>query len=82
MAEETAGKFGSREWFKAWGERLINGAIQGVSNAITTGTTGKPSGKATEQGAGRIFQTALSWLPYALIGGAALILLLALKKKA
>ncbi len=75
---ETEAKFGSLAWFKAWGERLIQAGIDGVTNELNpkTVSAGEPTVKP-----GSVMRQAVSWLPYALIAGAALILVLVLKKR-
>jgi hypothetical protein len=71
-------KFGSLEWMKGWGERLVNAGLEYLTNTIT------PK-KVTEGGSnltpGSVAKSAISWLPYVLIGGAALVLILVLKKR-
>lgn len=75
---ETEVKFGSGAWFKAWGERLLQGAIDGVTNTLNPRvvSTGTPTVQP-----GSVMRQAVSWIPYALIGAAALVLVLVIRKK-
>ncbi|MCJ7485275.1 MAG: hypothetical protein MUQ25_03785 [Candidatus Aminicenantes bacterium] len=77
MAEETA-KFGSLSWFKGWGERLANAGLEAVTNVITAKKVSSGSPTVTP---GSVAAKALTWLPYALIGAAALVLVLVMKKR-
>lgn len=76
MAAES--KFGSLEWFKGWGERLINGGLEYVTNTLTPKKVTEGAPTVTP---GSVAKTALSWLPYVLMGAAALVLVLVLKKR-
>lgn len=77
MAEESD-KFGSGAWFKAWGERLLQGAIDGVTNVLTPRAVSTGTPTVTP---GSVAARAVTWLPYALIAAAALVLALVLKKR-
>ena len=78
MAAEEDVKFGSSSWFKAWGERLLQGAIDGVTNVLTPNTVQANVPTVTP---GSVAQSALPWFPIAILGAALLILVLVLKKK-
>lgn len=74
---ETA-KFGSLEWFKGWGERLANAGLEAWTNTITAKKVSEGTPTVTP---GSVVKSAVSWLPYVLIGAAALVLILVLKKR-
>ncbi|MBE3120031.1 MAG: hypothetical protein IMZ50_14910 [Candidatus Atribacteria bacterium] len=76
MAADAA--FGSAAWFKAWGERLANAGLEAVTNVITAKKVSTGSPTVTT---GSVAAKAISWLPYALIGAAVLIMVLVLRKK-
>lgn len=71
-------KFGSLEWFKGWGERLANAGMEYLTNTLTAKkvSAGKPTVTP-----GSVVGSVVTWLPYALIGAAALVLVLVLKKR-
>lgn len=71
-------KMGSLEWFKGWGERLINAGMEYLTNTITPKKIAEGTPTVTP---GSMVKSAVSWLPYVLIGAAALVLVLVLKKK-
>ena len=77
---ENAMKFGSREWLKAWGERLLQGIVNTTAEAIST-VGQRPASPSTATQPGSVMRSALTWIPYVLIGAAALILVLAIRKK-
>jgi len=82
MAEVTGAKFGSGDWFKAWGERLANAGLEMLTNTLTAKKTAAAPQSDTAKSAGALSAlTGLKWLPYALAGAVVLVLVLVFRKK-
>jgi hypothetical protein len=83
MAEVTGAKFGSGDWFKAWGERLANAGLEVLTNTLTAKKTAAAPQSDTVKGDGVVKAiTGLpAWLAYGLAGVAVLVLVLVLRKK-
>jgi hypothetical protein len=79
-ATETAA-FGSLAWFSAWGQQLANAGLTRVTNTILGNTTAEKTATATTTSSGSVLTKAMTWLPYIVLAGAGLVLLLVLRRR-
>lgn len=82
MATATASeaKFGSTAWFLGWGEALANAGLTAVTNTLAGKTLAKTTATAGS-GTGTTDSKILGWIPYILLAGAALVLILVIGRR-
>jgi hypothetical protein len=72
--------FGSLDWFKAWGEQLANAGLTKITNNLL-GTKTETVVQSAQTSSGSILTKAMTWLPYIVLAGAGLVLLLVLRRR-
>jgi hypothetical protein len=82
MATATASdaKFGSSAWFLGWGEALANAGLTAITNTIA-GKTLENKSAQTGSGTATTDSKILGWIPYVLLAGAALVLILVIGRR-